>query len=104
MSEAEIIAGDFLLMRRYLPESLEGKVIVTNTVTSKDVELLRERIDRQLDTLNDERLYQGDGDRPAPRGLSLSPCPRARLGCPPDPPLREVRPSVPHASVFTHRL
>ncbi|RYX85863.1 quinate 5-dehydrogenase [bacterium] len=39
----EIIAGDFLLIRRYLPASLKGKTIVTNTVTSKDVELLRER-------------------------------------------------------------
>jgi hypothetical protein len=43
MSEAEIIAGDFLLMRRYLPESLAGKTIITNTVTSSDIELLRER-------------------------------------------------------------
>lgn len=39
----EIIAGDFLLMRRYLPTSLEGKTIITNTVTSKDIELLKDR-------------------------------------------------------------
>jgi hypothetical protein len=43
MDEAEIIAGDFLLIRRYLPENLRGKTILTNTTTAKDVELLRER-------------------------------------------------------------
>jgi hypothetical protein len=41
--ENEIIAGDFLLIRRFLPESLQGKIIITNTVTKTDVELLRER-------------------------------------------------------------
>jgi hypothetical protein len=43
MQEAEIIAGDFLLIRRYLPENLGGRIIVTNTVTAGDVELLKER-------------------------------------------------------------
>jgi hypothetical protein len=43
MSEAEIIAGDFLLIRRYLPEDLSGKAIITNTTTSQDVELLKAR-------------------------------------------------------------
>jgi len=41
--EAEIIAGDFHFIRRYLPERLSGKTIVTNTVTKEDVELLRQR-------------------------------------------------------------
>jgi hypothetical protein len=40
---AEVIAGDFLLIRRYLPARLDGKTILTNTVTKADVELLRER-------------------------------------------------------------
>lgn len=40
--EADIIAGDFHFIRRYMPESLEGKIIITNTVTSDDVELLRQ--------------------------------------------------------------
>ena len=39
----EIIAGDFLLIRRYLPEKLEGKTVITNTVTNKDIDLLRQR-------------------------------------------------------------
>ena len=41
--EADFIAGDFLYIRRYLPERLDGKIIITNTTTKEDVELLRER-------------------------------------------------------------
>ena len=37
----EVIAGDFHLIKRYMPHNLEGKIIITNTVTEKDVELLR---------------------------------------------------------------
>jgi hypothetical protein len=40
---ADVIAGDFLLIRKHLPERLAGKIIVTNTTTDTDVELLRER-------------------------------------------------------------
>ncbi|MGI6658558.1 MAG: quinate 5-dehydrogenase [Dethiobacteraceae bacterium] len=42
-AEAEIIAGDFLFIRRYMPESLQGKIIITNTTTAADVELLKQR-------------------------------------------------------------
>ncbi len=42
-AQNEIVAGDFLLIRRFLPEKLQGKIIITNTVTKADVELLRER-------------------------------------------------------------
>lgn len=41
--EADIIAGDFLFIRKYMPSELKGKWIVTNTVTAKDVEDLRAR-------------------------------------------------------------
>ena len=41
--DADIIAGDFHFVRRYMPERLDGKTIVTNTVTPADLELLRER-------------------------------------------------------------
>lgn len=41
--EAEIIAGDFLFIRRHLPDSLEGKTIITNTVTNQDLDELRKR-------------------------------------------------------------
>lgn len=39
----DIIAGDFHFIRRYMPAQLPGKIIITNTVTSNDVEFLRER-------------------------------------------------------------
>jgi hypothetical protein len=41
--EAEVIAGDFHIMRRRFPESLQGKGILTNTVTATDLEELRKR-------------------------------------------------------------
>jgi hypothetical protein len=41
--DAEIIAGDYHFMRQFMPERLEGKTILTNTVTAQDVEFLRER-------------------------------------------------------------
>lgn len=41
--EAEIIAGDFHFIRRYMPARLDGKLIITNTVTQNDEKLLQER-------------------------------------------------------------
>jgi hypothetical protein len=45
--QAEILAGDFLYIKRHLPppegRPLEGKTVITNTVTAQDVPLLRER-------------------------------------------------------------
>lgn len=38
---ATVIAGDCHYVKRYMPASLEGKVIVTNTTTEADVELFR---------------------------------------------------------------
>jgi len=40
---AEIVAGDFLLIRRFMPDDLRGKVILTQTVTKTDVDELRKR-------------------------------------------------------------
>ena len=40
---ADYIAGDFHFIRKYLPPQLNGKVIITNTVTSKDIEDLKAR-------------------------------------------------------------
>jgi len=48
--QADIIAGDFHLIRRYLPPVLSGKIVVTNTTTSKDVENLKQRGVRLLVT------------------------------------------------------
>ncbi len=47
---ADVIAGDFLFIRRHMPDDLEGKVIVTNSTTDRDVEELRERGVRLLIT------------------------------------------------------
>jgi hypothetical protein len=47
---AEVIAGDFLYVNRYRPERLDGKTILSNTVTSKDVEALRAAGARRLIT------------------------------------------------------
>jgi len=51
---ADIIAGDFHFIRRYMPQRLEGKSIITNTVTSDDVELLKERGVKYLVTTTPE--------------------------------------------------
>lgn len=47
---ATVIADDFLYIRQHLPNRLEGKIIVTNTTTASDVELLRQRGVRYLIT------------------------------------------------------
>ena len=41
--KADIIAGDFLFIRRYMPENLSGKIIITNTTTPENVEEVRKR-------------------------------------------------------------
>jgi hypothetical protein len=38
-----VIAGDFMYIRRYMPLDLSGKIIMTNTTTENDVELMRSR-------------------------------------------------------------
>ena len=40
---SDLIAGDFLFMRKYMPARLDGKTVVTNTTTEENVELLRSR-------------------------------------------------------------
>ncbi|MGC9319501.1 MAG: quinate 5-dehydrogenase [Armatimonadota bacterium] len=40
---ADVIAGDFLVIRRHLPESLSGKIVITNSITPEDVTELRNR-------------------------------------------------------------
>ncbi len=49
-AQADIIAGDFHFIRRYMPASLQDKILITNTVTAEDIELLRARGVRQLVT------------------------------------------------------
>ncbi len=41
--QADLIAGDFMFMRKYMPDDLAGKTVVTNTTTTENIELLRAR-------------------------------------------------------------
>ena len=41
--DAEIIAGDYHFMRQFMPDRLEGKTILTNTVTENDIDFLEDR-------------------------------------------------------------
>ena len=40
---ADILAGDFNYIRRYLPDKLQGQIIITNTTTSDVMKMLKER-------------------------------------------------------------
>lgn len=40
---AELLAGDFHAIHRHMPQALQGKAVLTNTVTARDVEELRAR-------------------------------------------------------------
>lgn len=42
-ARAAIIAGDYHLIRKYMPDELHGKTVLTNTVTAQDVQDLRRR-------------------------------------------------------------
>jgi hypothetical protein len=41
--EAEIIAGDFHFMRQFMPDRLDGKIVLTNTVTPANIDELKAR-------------------------------------------------------------
>lgn len=41
--EADIIAGDFHFMRQFMPDRMDGKIVLTNTVTPADVAELAAR-------------------------------------------------------------
>ncbi len=49
-AQADIVAGDFHFVRRYLPDELSGKLIITNTTTEEDRRLLQDRNLRTLIT------------------------------------------------------
>jgi hypothetical protein len=40
---SDLIAGDYLFMRKYLPACLDAKTVVTNTTTADDIALLKKR-------------------------------------------------------------
>ncbi len=39
--DADIIAGDFHYIRQYMPDGMQGKMVVTNTVTEEDIDWLK---------------------------------------------------------------
>ena len=41
--DADIIAGDFHFIKKYMPADMTGKVILTNTVTTTDINMLKSR-------------------------------------------------------------
>ena len=42
-AEADIIAGDFHFMRAFMPDRLDGKIVLTNTVTQANIDELKDR-------------------------------------------------------------
>jgi hypothetical protein len=55
--EADIIAGDFHFMRQFMPVRLDGKIVLTNTVTAANVDELRDRGVKMLVTTTPD--FQG---------------------------------------------
>lgn len=55
--EADVIAGDFLFLRKYMPKDMRGKWVLTNTITLEDVKDLKERGVEYLFTTTPE--YEG---------------------------------------------
>ncbi|MCX7885478.1 MAG: quinate 5-dehydrogenase [Caloramator sp.] len=53
-NDAEMIAGDYLFIKKYMPENMNGKIIITNTVTLRDIEDLKERGVKMLITTTPE--------------------------------------------------
>lgn len=52
--EADVIAGDYLLIRKYMPDDMTGKIVLTNTVTAADVADMKKRGVKALITTTPE--------------------------------------------------
>jgi len=55
--EADLIAGDMHYIRKYSPENLSGKTVITNTTTEENIQLLRQRGVHQV--LTTTPVYEG---------------------------------------------
>lgn len=55
--DAEVIAGDFHLIRRFMPAGMSGQTILTNTTTRDDIDFLKEKGAGTLVTTTPE--YEG---------------------------------------------
>ncbi|MCK5141463.1 MAG: quinate 5-dehydrogenase, partial [Candidatus Heimdallarchaeota archaeon] len=40
---ATVIAGDYLYTKKYAPDNLDNKIILTNTTTAEDIDSLKDR-------------------------------------------------------------
>ncbi len=49
-AKCDLIAGDFLYMRKHMPDDLRGKFVITNTTTADNIDLFRTRGVRTLVT------------------------------------------------------
>jgi len=56
-NDVDIVAGDFIAISQYMPQKMEGKIVITNTVTSRNVQDLKERGVQYLITTTPE--FQG---------------------------------------------
>jgi hypothetical protein len=54
---ADIVAGDFHLIYKHLPDSMEGKTIITNTLTEEEINILKDRGVRYVISVTPE--FQG---------------------------------------------
>ena len=52
--EADVVAGDWHIIRRYMPEHMDGKIVLTQSSRKSEVELLRSRGVRLLITTTPE--------------------------------------------------
>jgi predicted amino acid dehydrogenase len=59
---AEVIVGDYHIIRRYAPNDLEGKIVVTNTVMEADEDDLRDRGVTTLITTTPEMDHRSFAD------------------------------------------
>jgi len=41
--QTDIVAGDYIAISQYMPNKMEGKIVITNTVTSENVQDLKDR-------------------------------------------------------------
>ena len=42
-AQADLIASDFLFMRKHMPQDLQGKTVITNTTTAENIQALKDR-------------------------------------------------------------
>ncbi|MBN2395427.1 MAG: quinate 5-dehydrogenase [Candidatus Atribacteria bacterium] len=55
--DVDIVAGDFLAISQYMPQDMKGKIVITNTVTSENVQDLKNRGAKYLITTTPQ--FQG---------------------------------------------